>query len=471
MATSIGDAGRRSPPEGVADAALELELELAKDFTVEMNSIEGGGKRILVPVTTDDLKVDLEKVLDAQVFKDWVSAVDADPLLYIAAVEIQSVDMFGPRIGFIKFKSRALVNIGGDEGIVEVPGIVFMRGGAVGVLVILECEGEEHTIMTYQARVPVGIHNLPEVPAGMLDGSGNFRGVAADEIAEECDLVISEDELVDLTDLAYGDKWKGMLPSAGGCDEFLRLYMFRRPVEREVLTELEGRLTGLRSEGERIKLHIVPLQDAWKLSPDAKLLSCLTLFDRLKAEGKLPASSMNVAPSSVAELAKATRMTSADLEAEDQITAMGTMKLGDVLEPMKTSSDSQSSIGTWSGSMGSGSLIQRDHHGRSSPSEGSDAGSMSSLMSVGGSRHVGRLKPEGLKESKSTKKRLKEVVDKNVRLQAQLQDKAKRIVELETTTTLDERMVVENVRLSKENERLCAENERLVAALGAKAAE
>ena len=69
-----------------------------------------------------------------------------------------------------------------------------------------------------------------------------------------------------------------MLPSAGGCDEFLRLYVFRRPVEREVLTELEGRLTGLRSEGERIKLHIVPLQDAWKISPDAKLLSCLTLY-------------------------------------------------------------------------------------------------------------------------------------------------------------------------------------------------
>ena len=41
-----------------------------------------------------------------------------------------------------------------------------------------------------------------------------------------------------------------MLPSAGGCDEFIRLYMFRREVERDVLTELEGRLTGLREEGD-----------------------------------------------------------------------------------------------------------------------------------------------------------------------------------------------------------------------------
>jgi hypothetical protein len=47
---------------------------------------------------------------------------------------------------------------------VDVPGIVFMRGGAVAVLVILECEGKQHTILTYQARVPVGVHNLPEIP-------------------------------------------------------------------------------------------------------------------------------------------------------------------------------------------------------------------------------------------------------------------------------------------------------------------
>jgi ADP-sugar diphosphatase len=120
----------------------------------------------------------------SQVFKDWVEAIDKDEILFISAVEVQSVDMFGPRVGFIKFKSTAVINIGGDEGTVFVPGIVFMRGGAVGILVILECEGKEYTILTYQARVPVGVHNLPEVPAGMLDGSGNFKGVAADEIAE-----------------------------------------------------------------------------------------------------------------------------------------------------------------------------------------------------------------------------------------------------------------------------------------------
>ena len=68
-----------------------------------------------------------------------------------------------------------------------------------------------YTILTYQARVPVGEHNLPEIPAGMLDGSGHFKGVAAEEMEEECDIVISEEELIDLTELAYGSRWRGMI--------------------------------------------------------------------------------------------------------------------------------------------------------------------------------------------------------------------------------------------------------------------
>jgi ADP-sugar diphosphatase len=99
----------------------------------------------------------------------------------IKDIYVQSLDMFGPRVGFIKFRSTAQVYVGGKKGLINVPGIVFMRGGAVGVLVILECDGQEYTILTKQARVPVGQSALPEIPAGMLDGSGEFKGVAAEE--------------------------------------------------------------------------------------------------------------------------------------------------------------------------------------------------------------------------------------------------------------------------------------------------
>lgn len=33
---------------------------------------------------------------------------------------------------------------------------------------------------------------------------------------------IKEDELIDMTQLAYGDKWKGVYPSAGGSGKLLQ---------------------------------------------------------------------------------------------------------------------------------------------------------------------------------------------------------------------------------------------------------
>ena len=60
-------------------------------------------------------------------------------------------------------------------------------------------------------------------------------------------------------------------------------------MDPEYLSALEGRLTGVRSEGERITLHIVPLENLWRASPDAKALSALTLYWNLKESGELPA--------------------------------------------------------------------------------------------------------------------------------------------------------------------------------------
>lgn len=41
-----------------------------------------------------------------------------------------------------------------------------MRGGAVGILVILECDEKEYTVLTVQARVPIANPAFAEIPAG-----------------------------------------------------------------------------------------------------------------------------------------------------------------------------------------------------------------------------------------------------------------------------------------------------------------
>lgn len=82
-----------------------------------------------VPITTK-LDVDVASVLEFQPFKEWASALSNEMKganengeeLKIRNIEIQSVDYFGPKIGFIKFKVDAIFTETGKS----VPGIVFM---------------------------------------------------------------------------------------------------------------------------------------------------------------------------------------------------------------------------------------------------------------------------------------------------------------------------------------------------------
>src|SRR5256885_9826492 len=98
----------------------------------------------------------------------------------------------------------------------------------------------------------------------MIDDSGTFAGAAAKEIEEELGLKIPESDLIDLTKLALtstesttGEKLQnGVYPSAGGCDEFIPIFLFEKRVDREQLKDWQGKLTGLRDSGEKITLKL-----------------------------------------------------------------------------------------------------------------------------------------------------------------------------------------------------------------------
>lgn len=274
--------------EAPTDKEASTNDELSTKITIIMTGMASGDK-VEVPVIADSPEISgevLQMVVKCRPFQDWVQKVEADPILFIKEIVVQSVDMFGPRVGFVKFRSSAVIDVGGSDGFIPVPGVVFMRGGAIGVLLILECDGEEFTVLTRQARVPIGSHDFPEIPAGMLDGNGNFKGVAAQEIAEECDIQLHESELIDMTQMVWA-RFDGMYPSAGGCDEFIRLFVVRRVVDIQYMAALEGRLTGLFEEGERITLELVRLSEVWQRTPDCKALSALALYERLVKAGKI----------------------------------------------------------------------------------------------------------------------------------------------------------------------------------------
>lgn len=250
---------------------------------------------------------------------------------------MQSYDLFGGRrVGFLKLQAD-VANSAGES----LPGAVFLRGPSVAMLVMLlpddddddvppaaaprRAEGEEeeeeerYVLLTVQPRVAAGSLAFVELPAGMVDdddtgesGGAKFAGTAAREIYEELGMEIPASELLCLSDLAadnHGDgaprEIKGeegeeeeggeeeglpsaMYPSAGGCDEYIPIYMHERRVPRDTLKEWTGKLTGLRDHGEKITLKLVPMRDLWREGRrDAKALAAVALWEGLRREGKL----------------------------------------------------------------------------------------------------------------------------------------------------------------------------------------
>ncbi|CAG7940324.1 unnamed protein product [Penicillium olsonii] len=220
-----------------------------------------------------------------------------DPYV-LRRIDIQAVDRFGgARLGFVKLKAE-VSNSRGET----LPGSVFLRGGSVAMLLVLQpddianpTDNDKRAILTIQPRIPAGSLAFPEIPAGMLDDSGTFAGGAAKEIQEETGLLVEQGDLIDMTALAArvndgsadGESLQNAVyPSAGGSDEFIPLFLCQKTMPRKEIDELQGKLTGLRDEGEKITLKIVPLGDLWKAGVrDGKTLAAWGLYQGLKKEG------------------------------------------------------------------------------------------------------------------------------------------------------------------------------------------
>ncbi len=201
-------------------------------------------------------------------------------------------------MGFIKLRAE----VSNDDG-EKLPGSVLLRGGSVGMMLVLQpadvpkdTEDEKQVILTLQPRIPAGSLTLPELPAGMLDDSGTFRGAAAKEIEEETGLKVPAEDLINMTELALPkalneeDEYlqQGVYPSPGGCDEFVPLFLWQKRIPRGQMKEWQGKLTGLRDHGEKITLMLAPLDQVWKVGGrDAKVLSAWALYEGLRKEGKL----------------------------------------------------------------------------------------------------------------------------------------------------------------------------------------
>lgn len=191
---------------------------------------------------------------------------------HLKQIEIQSVDIFkSDKIGFVKLRAEVIHPNGNP-----IPGVVVLRGGTVGILVILECledSNEKYVVLVQQPRVPVAEVSLTELPAGMID-DGTFTGSAARELEEECGFKIHRSDLLDLT----ANHAEGVLLSPGLVDETIKLYSYTKKMDRQEIHKLNGKITGSRQENENITLKLVRVEKAGQETRDAKVLLALYLY-------------------------------------------------------------------------------------------------------------------------------------------------------------------------------------------------
>ncbi|KAF2270088.1 NUDIX family hydrolase [Lojkania enalia] len=269
-----------------------------------------------------------DQLLNFTAFKNWLSTLQHSLSLQkqkdhashatpykLRNIDVQSADWFSStKLGFVKLQAE----VSNDDG-EWLPGAVFLRGGSIGMLIILQPDDalaqtkqDKYVILTVQPRVASGSLALAELPAGMID-DGTFSGKAAQEISEETGLEVLEKELINMSELALSGTdttslWRtkaraegavdnedlkeklqnAMYPSPGACDEFIPLFLYQKRIPRKELDNLSGKLTGLRDEGERITLKLVRLENLWREGGrDAKALAALSLYEGLKREGKI----------------------------------------------------------------------------------------------------------------------------------------------------------------------------------------
>ncbi|CAE7188883.1 hypothetical protein PTTW11_07391 [Pyrenophora teres f. teres] len=170
------------------------------------------------------------------------------------------------------------------------------------ILIHTPSSNEPHVLLTLQPRIPAATLSFTEIPAGMLDASGNLAGKAAQEIGEEAHLTVHHTELLNMSELALSSDAStststnetsglrnAMYPSPGACDEFIPLFLCQKRLTSRHMEWLKGRATGLRGEGERITLKLVKLSELWKMAArDGKALAALALYEGLKREGRIP---------------------------------------------------------------------------------------------------------------------------------------------------------------------------------------
>lgn len=213
---------------------------------------------VKLTTSNESLRSSLRAISECKKFQKYIDDIDHSRIA-IDEFIVTDLDLFArpgsdatpTNIGFIKGKPMYMNDAPLDKATnKKIPSnIVFLRGGSVGVLIVIEIEGtdEKYFALIQQVRIPAGCY-ISEICAGMIDSAtNNVVGVALKELEEETGIVINRSDLTEL-----GSIW----PSPGACDEEITLFYSYVTMSYSTFLEKQDRIFG-ESEDEVIKLKFV----------------------------------------------------------------------------------------------------------------------------------------------------------------------------------------------------------------------
>lgn len=227
-------------------------------------------------------EADKPVLLNSRIFTEWLKK--SQEKFQVKKIHFASVDFLrkGRQPLFIKLEATATLPDGRP-----VHGITVVRGNAVGVLVVLRCDGKPYLLLVRQPRFPISEQASLEIPAGILDWSGDYRKVALSELEEEAQIKAADSELIDLTEFWYQGTSEGFAASCGLIDERIRLYAIEREVTADQLKAMDGKDQQYTEEIEWIRTEVLPYEEAARKFVDGKNLIALFMYERwLKAQGR-----------------------------------------------------------------------------------------------------------------------------------------------------------------------------------------
>lgn len=203
------------------------------------------GKEIVIDGDNTD------KLLRAPNFQGWLSVL-AEGTINIQEIAEAFSFWIGDRLLFALFFLNYLNEVGRSQ-----TSTVFFRSNSVGIFLTVKNADtkQRHVVLVEQLRVPCG-RKLLEIPAGRIEDGDDSLSTAIREINEEVGLKAIAVDLVSLGEYFL---------SPGACDEKMYFYSCELTLSDQEVKTLKNRLTGLKEEGESIKVKLFLMEEFKKL--------------------------------------------------------------------------------------------------------------------------------------------------------------------------------------------------------------